>query len=200
MASSSLDTHTASSDAPECIGQVFIMEHHYDKLLRPRSLVRYYEELSRRSNDPEEQLLQKIRDGASAQVLESDLNMTFQKISDGVEVEINRELAFASPDERTIEGDKRRALARARVYDKALGEAKDGTRIEEFLVMKIHGDICLQRGGGYSTLRSAARWNMVNIVLASIRWGGASSKRWGGAAEDQKTSGCQRAEIDTTGM
>ncbi|KAH9540464.1 hypothetical protein CY35_14G006500 [Sphagnum magellanicum] len=175
MASSSLDTHTASSDAPECIEQVFTMEHHYDKLLRPRSLIRYYEELSRLSNDPEEQLLQKIRDGASEEVWESDLNMTFQKISDGVDVEINRELATASPDEQRNEGDKRLALARARVYDKALGEAKDGTRIQEFLVKKIHTDECLQRGGHCAMVDcSAVRWNMVNIVLALIRWRGAA--------------------------
>jgi hypothetical protein len=173
MASSSLDTHTASSDASECIEQVFTMEHHYDKLLRPRSLIRYYEE--HRSNDPDEQLLQKIRDGVSEEVLESDLNMTFQKISDGVDVEINGELATASPDEQRNEGDKRRAKARAVVYDKALGEAKDGTPIEKFLVKTLSTDGCLQRGGDCEMVDcSAVRWNMVNIVLALIRWRGAA--------------------------
>jgi len=173
MASSSLDTPRASSDAPECIGQVFTMEHHDDKLFRPRSLIRYYEELSRlsRSNDPEEQLLQDIRDGASEEVFESYLNMTFQKISDGGDVQINRELASSSFDEQRNEGDKRCALARARVYDKALGEAKDSTPIEEFLVKKLRTDDCLQKGGHCEMVDcSAVRWNMVNIVLASIRW------------------------------
>jgi hypothetical protein len=169
MASSSHDTRRASIDAPECSEEIFTMEHHYDKRLRPRSLIRYYEE--HRSNDPDEQLLQKIRDGVSEEVLESDLNLTFQKISDGVDVEINRELATASPDEQRNEGGKRRALARARVYDKALGEAKDGKRIQEFLVKKLSTDECLQRGGQCKMVDcSAVRWNMVNIVLALIRW------------------------------
>jgi hypothetical protein len=153
------------------------MEHHYDKLLRPRSLIRYYEELSRlsRSNDPEEQLLQKIRDGASEEVLESYLNTTFQNISDGGDVEINGELASVSVDEQRHEGDKRCAKARALVYDKALGEAKDGTPIEEFLVKKLSTDECLQRGGQCEMVDcSAVRWNMVNIVLALIRWRGAA--------------------------
>ncbi len=98
----------------------------------------YYEELSRlsRSNDPEEQLLQEIRDGASEEVLESYLKMTFQKIFDGRDVKINGELASASFDEQRNEGDKSCALARAPVYDKALGEAKDGTPIEEFFCEK----------------------------------------------------------------
>jgi hypothetical protein len=176
MASSSFHTHTASSDAPECIEQVFTMEHHYDKLLRPRSLISYYEELSRlsRSNDPEEQLLQKIRDGASEEVLESYLNITFQNISDGGDVEINGELATVSLEEQRNEGDKRCAKARALVYDKALAEAKDGTPIEEFLVKKLSTDQCLQRGGQCEMVSfTAVRWNMVNIVLALIRWRGA---------------------------
>jgi hypothetical protein len=153
------------------------MERYSDKLLRPRSLIRYYEELSRlsRSNDPEEQLLQEIRDGASEEVLESYLNMTFQKISDGGDEEINEELASASPDEQRNEGDKKRALARAQVYDNALGEAKDGTPIEEFLVKKLQTDECLQRGGHCEMVDcSAVRWKMVNIVLALIRWRGAT--------------------------
>ncbi|CAM6035274.1 unnamed protein product [Sphagnum compactum] len=163
------------------------MEPHYSERLRPRSLIcglkdvstlqSYSEQLSRlrRSNDPEEQLLQKIRDGASEQVLESDLNLTFQKISNGGDVEINEELAGASPDEQRYERDKKRALARARVYDKALGEAEDGTPIEEFLVTKLKTDDCLQRGGHCEMIDClAVRWNMVNIVLALIRWRGAA--------------------------
>jgi ankyrin repeat protein len=175
MASSSLDTHTASSDAPECIEEVFTMEHPYDKLLRPRSLIRYYEHRSRlsRSNDPEEQLLQKIRDGASEQVLKSYLNTTLQNISDGGDVEIKGELASVSVDQQRNEGDKRCAKARALVYDKALGEAKDGTPIEEFLVKKLSKDEYLQEGGQCVDC-SAVRWNLVNIVLALIRWRGAA--------------------------
>jgi hypothetical protein len=148
------------------------MEHHYNKLLRPRSLIRYYEELSRlsRSNDPEEQLLQKIRDGASVQVLESHLNLTFQNISNRMDVEINRELASASLDTQGNERFKRCALARGWVYDKALGEAKDDIPIKEFLVRTLRTDDCLKRGGQCAVVDcSAVRWNMVNIVLASIR-------------------------------
>jgi hypothetical protein len=125
------------------------------------------------SDDPEEQLLQAIRCGATAGDVESYLNLTFQKISPGVD----EELASASLDEQRNEGDKKRALARARarVYDKALGEAKDGTPIEEFLVKKLSIDECLQSGGHCAMVDcSAARWNMVNIVLAFRRWRGAA--------------------------
>ncbi|CAK9261368.1 unnamed protein product [Sphagnum jensenii] len=180
MTSSSHDTRRASSDAPESIEEIFTMEDHYYKRLRPRSLIcglkdvstlQCYSEQLLRSNDPEEQLLQKIRDGASEEVLESYLNMTFQNISDGGDVEINGELASVSVDEQRHEGDKRCAKARALVYDKALGEAKDGTPIEEFLVKKLSTDECLQRGGQCEMVDcSAVRWNMVNIVLALIRW------------------------------
>jgi hypothetical protein len=184
MASRSHDASRASSDAPECIEEIFTMEPHYSERLRPRSLIcglkdvstlqRYSEQLSR-SNDPEEQLLQKIRDGASEEVLESYLNMTFQKISDRVDVEINGKLASVSLDEQRNEGVQRCAKARALVYDKALGEAKDGTPIEEFLVKKISRDECLKRGGHCEMVDcSAVRWNMVNIVLAFIRCRGAA--------------------------
>ncbi|CAM6030034.1 unnamed protein product [Sphagnum balticum] len=84
-------------------------------------------------------------------------------MSDGGDGETNEELTEASLDER--------ALARARVYDKALGEAIDDTPIEGFLVRKLRTDDCLQKGGHCAMVDcSAARWNMVNIVLASIRW------------------------------
>ncbi|CAK9863761.1 unnamed protein product [Sphagnum jensenii] len=180
MASSSHDTRRASSDAPECIEEIFRMENHYNKRLRPRSLIcglkdvstlqRYSEQLSR-SNDPEEQLLQKIRDGASVEVLESHLNLTFQNISDRIDVEINLDLAFETLDTQGKERDRRCALARGWIYDKALGEAKDDTPIKEFLVRKLRTDDCLQKGGHCPMVDcSAARWNMVNIVLASIRW------------------------------
>jgi hypothetical protein len=188
MASSSHDIRRASSDAPKCIEEIFTMENHYNIRLRPRSLIcglkdvstlQCYSEQLSRSNDPEEQLLKKIRDGASEKVLESYLNMTFQKISEGVDEEINGELASVSLDEQRNEGDKKRALARARVYDKALGEAKDGTPIEEFLVKKVRTDECLQRGGHCVRVDcSAVRWNMVNIVLALIRWRGPADRNF----------------------
>ncbi|KAH8940863.1 hypothetical protein BDL97_14G007000 [Sphagnum fallax] len=183
MASSSHDTRRASRDSPKCIEEIFTMEHHYYKRLRPRSLIcglkdvstlqRYSEELSELSwyNDPEEGLLQKIRDGASEEVLKSYLNMTFQNISDGGDGEINGEFESVSLDEQRNEGDKRCAKARPLVYDKALGEAKDDARIEEFLVRRLRTDDCLETGGHCPMVDcSAARWNMVNIVLASTRW------------------------------
>jgi hypothetical protein len=90
MTSSSHDTRRASSDAPESIEEIFTMEDHYYKRLRPRSLIcglkdvstlqRYSEQLLR-SNDPEEQLLQKIRDDASEEVLESYLQRCWNHIS-----------------------------------------------------------------------------------------------------------------------
>jgi ankyrin repeat protein len=126
--------------------------------------VRLVEQLTQMRDHPEEQLLEAIRRGATPGEVESYLNLTLRKISDG-------ELGGASLDEQGNEGDKRRALARARVYDKALGEAEDGTPIEKFLVTKLRTDESLQRGGHCEMVDcSAARWNMVNIVLAWIRW------------------------------
>jgi len=225
MASCSHKTYKASSDAPDCNEQVFTMERHSNKLLRPRSLIRdlkvepHHEKLSRLprslvcelrdvsdelkmsksleedardviSDDPKEQLLQAIRRGATVGEVESYLNLTFQKISIGVDEEIhafshastygvdeeiNKELASASLDTQGNERHKRCALARGWVYDKALGEAKDGTPIEEFFVKKLQTYECLQRGGHYTMVDcSAARWNMANIVLALIRWRGAA--------------------------
>ncbi len=174
MASSSHDTRRASSNAPECIEEVFTMEHHYYKRLRPRSLIHGLKDVSTLqcySNDPEEQLLQNIRDGASVELFESHLNLTFRNISDRVDEEINGEVASGSLDEQR--NGRKRAIARARVYDKALGEAKDDTPIEEFLVKKLQTDECWQRGGHCAMVDcSAVRWNMTNIVLALIRWRG----------------------------
>jgi hypothetical protein len=128
------------------------------------------------SDDHEEQLLEAIGRGATAGEVESYLNLTFQKISDG-------ELGRASLDEQENKGDILRArdrararvcesaLARARVYDKALGKAEDGKPNEKFLVTKLRTDESLQRGGHCEMVDcSAVRWNMGNIVLASIRW------------------------------
>jgi hypothetical protein len=170
------------------------MERHSEKLLRPRSLIRdlkpHYEKLSRLprslicelrdvsdefkmlkspeedardviADDPDEQLLQAIRRGAAVGEVESYLDLTFPKIS-------------AAVDEQRNERDKKRALARARVYDKALGEAKDDTTIQ-FLVKKLQKDDCLQRGGHCEMVDcSAVRWNLVNVVLALIRSRGAA--------------------------
>jgi hypothetical protein len=210
MASCSHKTYRASSDAPECNEQVFTMERHSNKLLRPRSLIRdlkvepHYEKLSRLprslrcelrevsneikmsksleedardviSDDPEKQLLQAIRRGATPGEVESYLSLTFQNISPGVDEEINEEFPGASLDTQRNERNKRCALARGWVYDKALGEAKDDTPIEEFLVKKLQTDECLQREGHCTMVDcSAVRWNMVNIVLALIRWRGAA--------------------------
>jgi hypothetical protein len=50
-----------------------------------------------------------------------------------------------------------------------LGEAKDDTPIEEFLVKKAPTNNCLQKGGHCVKVDwSAVRWKMVNIVLALI--------------------------------
>jgi len=60
-------------------------------------------------------------------------------------------------------------------FSRHLGEAKDDTAIEEFLVKKLQKDNCLQKGGHCLKVDcSAVRWNMVNIVLAFIRWRGAA--------------------------
>jgi hypothetical protein len=142
------------------------------------------------SDDPQEQLLEAIRRGATAGEVESYLNLAFQKISlgvdeeihalanasaYGVDEEINRELASASLDEQKNQGDKKHAVARAQVYDKALGEAKDGTPIEEFLVKKLQTDECWGSGGHCAMVDcSAVRLNLVNIVLALIRCRGAA--------------------------
>jgi ankyrin repeat protein len=206
---STMERHSNKLLRPRSLIRDLKVEPHFEKLSRlPRSLIYELRDVSDElkmsksleedardviSDDPEEQLLQAIRCGATAGEVESYLNLTFQKISPGVDEEIhafahastygvdeeiNEELASASLDEQRNEGDKKRALARARarVYDKALGEAKDGTPIEEFLLKKLQTDKCLQRGGEHCTMVdcSAARWNMVNIVLALIRWRGAA--------------------------
>jgi hypothetical protein len=167
------------------------VEPHYEKLSRlPRSLRCELREVSNEikmsksleedardviSDDPEKQLLQAIRRGATPGEVESYLSLTFQNISPGVDEEINEEFPGASLDTQRNERNKRCALARGWVYDKALGEAKDDTPIEEFLVKKLQTDECLQREGHCTMVDcSAVRWNMVNIVLALIRWRGAA--------------------------
>jgi hypothetical protein len=152
------------------------VEPHYEKRL-PRSLICELRDVSDElkmsktleedatdaiSNDPEEQLLQAIRRGATTGEVDSYLNLTFEKIS---------QVESVSVDEEGIEVGNTPALSRAQVYDKALGEAKDETPFEEFLVRKLRTDDCLQKGGHCEMVDcTAARWNMVNIVLASIRW------------------------------
>jgi hypothetical protein len=59
------------------------------------------------SDDPEEQLLEAIRRGATAGEVESYLNLTFEKISAGEDEEINEEFASPSFDTQGNETDKR---------------------------------------------------------------------------------------------
>jgi hypothetical protein len=165
MASCSHKTYRASSDAPECNEQVS------DELKMSKSLEEDARDVI--SDDPEEQLLQAIRRGATAGEVESYLDLSFKKLQDYPD-------GFFFPlhihDDHTIASlAERRAQARARVYDKALGEAKDGTPIEEFLVNKLRTDECLRKAGHCAIVYCAAvRWRMTNIVLALIQWRGAA--------------------------
>ncbi len=186
-----MERHSNKLLRPRSLIRDLKVEPHYEKLSRlPRSLRCELREVSNEikmsksleedardviSDDPEKQLLQAIRRGATPGEVESYLSLTFQNISPGVDEEINEEFPGASLDTQRNERNKRCALARGWVYDKALGEAKDDTPIEEFLVKKLQTDECLQREGHCTMVDcSAVRWNMVNIVLALIRWRGAA--------------------------
>jgi hypothetical protein len=128
----------------------------------------------------QKQLLQAICDDASEADLRAHLDSTFLKITEGANEE-QRDFAEFTSEER--ENGKARLgpespdmLARGRVYEKALGEARHNTRIEKFLVMELETDANL---ADYLSLNLpefrhlkiacwAATCNFVHMVMALI--------------------------------
>ncbi len=141
----------------------------YDKVFRQLHLF----------NLAQKQLLQAICDGASEGDLREYLDSTLLKITDGANEE---EGDFAELTLQELESGKARMgpespdmLARGRVYEKALGEAKLNTRLTKFLVMELEKDANLI---DYLSLNLpvrrlkiaswAATCNFVHMVMALI--------------------------------
>jgi hypothetical protein len=132
-------------------------------------------------NLAQKQLLQVICDDANEADLRAHLDSTLLNITDGA----NEEGDFADFTSEDRKNGKARLgpespdmLARGRVYEKALGEARHNTRIEKFLVMELEKDANLIN---YLSLNlpevrrlKIACWattcNFVNMVMALIRW------------------------------
>jgi hypothetical protein len=128
------------------------------------------------------QLLEAISLDASEDVLRARLDSTLPSITDGANEE-QGDFAELSREER--ENGKARLgpespdmLARGRVYEKALGEARDNTRIEKFLVMELERDAKLT---AYLSLNVpevrrlqiacwAATCNFVHMVMVLIHY------------------------------
>jgi len=129
----------------------------------------------------QEQLLEAIRHKASEADLRAHLDSTLLKITDGA----NEEGDFAEFTWKERENGKVRPgpespdmLARGRVYEKALGEARHNPRIEKFLVMELEKDANLTE---YLSLNVpevrrlkiacwAATCNFVHMVMALIHF------------------------------
>jgi len=153
----------------------------YDKLFRQLDLF----------NFAQKQLLQAICDGASDADLRSHLHSTLLKITDGA----NEEGDFAELTWQERKSGKARPgpespkmLARGRVYEKALGEARLNTRVQKFLVMELENDGYLTN---YLSLNLpearclkigywAAACNFVYMVMALIKWRDLANRRRGG--------------------
>ncbi|KAH9572940.1 hypothetical protein CY35_02G178200 [Sphagnum magellanicum] len=131
-------------------------------------------------NVAQKQLLQAIYHDASEDVLRAHLDSTLLNITDGANEEQGDFAEFTSEDRKN--GKARLApespdmLARGRVYEKALGEARHNTRIEKFLVMELQKDANLT---DYLSLNLpevrrlkiacwAATCNFVHMVMALI--------------------------------
>jgi hypothetical protein len=132
-------------------------------------------------NLAQKQLLQAICDDASEADLRAHLDCTLN-ITDGANEE---EGDFAEFTSKERENGKARLgpespdmLARGRVYEKALGEARDNTRIDKFLVMELEKDAYLADYLSFNLpefrRRKIAWWaatcNFVHMVMALIHW------------------------------
>jgi hypothetical protein len=128
MATSSQDTSKASSDGASGSNEVSILAGEtYDDKLTPGEDHRDVsdehkiatcipKEAREAASDPVEALLQAIRDQRSEDDLRSCLNSIFKKIGDG------EDEAKTAKD-----GENEELAGRGRVYNKALGEAKEGS-------------------------------------------------------------------------
>jgi ankyrin repeat protein len=150
----------------------------------PQAIVSNCDELSGLDsfNVAQKQLLQAICDGASDADLRSHLHSTLLKITDGANEE---EGDFAEFSWKERENGKVRPgpespdmLARGRVYEKALGEARHNPRIEKFLVMELGKDanltdylsLNLQEVRRLKIACWAATCNFAHMVMALIHW------------------------------
>jgi hypothetical protein len=150
---------------------VHVIVNNYDKLFTQLDTF----------NLAQEQLLQAICDDASDADLRAHLDCTLLNITDGANEE--GDFAELTRQERKIrkarlEPESPEMLARGRVYDKALGEARHNTRIQEFLVMELEKDGYLT---DYLSLNLpearclkigcwAAACNFVDMLMALIKW------------------------------
>ncbi len=125
----------------------------------------------------QKQLLQSICDDASEADLRAHLDSTLLKITDGANEEDQDFIWKEGENGKARPGpESRDMLARGRVYEKALGEARDNPRIEEFLLMELEKDVNL---ADYLSLNLpevrrlkimcwAATCNFVHMVTALI--------------------------------
>jgi len=133
-------------------------------------------------NVAQKQLLQAIYHDTSEDVLRAHLDSTLLSITDGANEE-QGDFAELSREERgngkaRLGPESPDMLARGRVYEKALGEARHKTRIEKFLVMELEKDANLT---DYLSLNVpevrrlkiacwAATCNFVHMVMALIHF------------------------------
>jgi hypothetical protein len=181
MATSSQDTSKASSEGASGSNEFSILAGEtYDDKLTPgedhgdvsdehKIATCIPKESREAASDPEELLLQAIRDQRSEDDLRSYLNSIFEKIGDGAD-----EAKNAKDGEIEELGVSPGLARRGRVYNKALGEAKEGSTIEAFLLRTIDFDeqlaTRLRAGASCREIRCwAARYNMVNIAMALVR-------------------------------
>jgi hypothetical protein len=131
-------------------------------------------------NLAQNQLLQAIFDDASEAVLRAHLRSTLLNITDGANEQQGDFAKFTWQEKNSgkarLGPESPDMLARGRVYEKALGEARQNTRIERFLVMELQRDANLT---DYLSLNLrevrrlkiacwAATCNFVHMVMALI--------------------------------
>jgi hypothetical protein len=178
MASSSQDTHIdaypiailSNHDSTFMDAYLHAIVSNYDKLFRQLHLF----------NLAQKQLLQAICDDASEADLRAHLDSTLLNCTDGANEEQGDFAEFTSEDRKNgkarLGPESPDMLARGRVYEKALGEARHNTRIEKFLVMELQKDANLT---DYLSLNLpkvrrlkiacwAATCNFVHMVMALI--------------------------------
>ncbi|CAK9269408.1 unnamed protein product [Sphagnum jensenii] len=155
------------------------------------AVVSYYDELFGHLhwfNLAQKQLLQAICDDASEADLRARLDSTLLEITDGAN-EDQGDFAKLTWEEREngkvkLGPESPDVLARGRVYDKALGEARNNIRIEKFLVMELEKDPNLT---DYLSLNLpevrrlkiacwAATCNLVHMVMGLINCRGEGDK------------------------
>ncbi|CAK9233044.1 unnamed protein product [Sphagnum troendelagicum] len=181
MVTSTQDTFKASSDGASRSNEVSILAGEtYDDKLTPEEdhgdvsdehkiATCIPKEAREAASDPEEPLPQAIRDQRSEDDLRSYLNSIFEKIGDGADEAKNAK--YGEIEELGVSPGLAR---RGRVYNKALGEAKEGSAIEASLLRTLEIDeqlaTCLRAGTSCRKISCwAARYNMVNIAMALVR-------------------------------